>query len=99
MPAMLYKFTSEAGANLIMFEAQGNELLRLLGLEPSPKGIFEAADMADHLQRIDAALALATDVAVPATRSEAVGLRQRLWPMVALMKRAQAARVPILWGV
>jgi hypothetical protein len=28
-----------------------------------------------------------------------VGLKQRVWPMVEMMKRAHAAGEPIVWGV
>jgi hypothetical protein len=30
--------------------------------------------------------------------SDHVSLRQRVWPMVEMMKRAQAAGEPIVWG-
>jgi hypothetical protein len=29
----------------------------------------------------------------------ALGLRQRLWPMVEMLRRAQAAQEPVVWGV
>ena len=32
-------------------------------------------------------------------RRASVGLRQRVWPLVEMMKRAQAAGEPIVWGV
>jgi len=28
-----------------------------------------------------------------------VGLRQRLWPMIEMLRRAHAAGVPVVWGV
>jgi len=31
--------------------------------------------------------------------SDDVSLRQRAWPLVEMMKRAQDADVPIVWGV
>ena len=42
---MIYKFKSAATGDLIMLGPNGDQLLRLLGREPSPQGIFEPADM------------------------------------------------------
>ncbi len=36
--------------------------------------------------------------ATPA-RGDGVGLRQRLWPMVDMLKRCAAANEPVVWGV
>jgi hypothetical protein len=79
--------------------------LRLIGREPAPKGIFEVA----HMPAVIAALesAVAQDEAArqddgadePARgKGDGVTLRQRVWPLVDLLKRAQAAREPITWG-
>jgi hypothetical protein len=43
--AMIYKFKSKATGDLIMLGPNGDQLLRLLGREPAPKGIIEVADM------------------------------------------------------
>jgi hypothetical protein len=32
-------------------------------------------------------------------RAKGVALRQRLWPMVDMLKRAAAAGEPVVWGV
>ena len=42
---MLYKFKSKATANLIMLEPNGKQILRIIGKEPSPKGILEVLEM------------------------------------------------------
>ena len=34
-----------------------------------------------------------------AQRPEAISLRQRAWPLVEMIRRAQAADPPITWGV
>lgn len=97
---MLYKFKSKAAAELIMLGPNGDQLLRLLGREPAPKGIIEPQDMNQAIA--DLQQAIATDEAdrgdqpQPANK---VSLRQRLWPMIEMLKRAQAAGEPIVWGV
>jgi hypothetical protein len=57
MQPMLYKFKSQAASDLILPGPQGDALLRLLGREPLPQGIFEVGDLAVLLQRLEAGLA------------------------------------------
>ena len=109
---MIYKFKSKAGGDVLMLGPNGDALLRTLGREPSAQGIIEPAALAQAIQAIEQAVA-ADDAARaaarqaqadgntdgPATPAEAIGLRQRFWPMVDLLRRAQQAQVPVLWGV
>jgi hypothetical protein len=105
---MLYKFRSKASGDVVMLPAHGDALLRLLGREPAARGIFEPAHMPALLAALEAAVAqpeaaagqadaLATEPAPDAL--PAVGLRQRLWPMIDLLRRSQAAAEPVVWGV
>ncbi len=99
---MIYKFKSPAAGDVIMLAPQGDQLLRLLGREPSAQGVVEPADMPAALQALQAAVAAAetpADEADADTPAPAVGLRQRLWPMVEMLRRAQAAGARITWGV
>ncbi len=99
---MIYKFKSKASGDLVMLAPQGDRLLRLLGREPAAKGIFEVAAMPGLLQRLEAALAEAADDAAADETPAAepvVGLRQRLWPMIEMLRRCHAAGEPIVWGV
>ncbi|WP_235971781.1 DUF1840 domain-containing protein [Azohydromonas caseinilytica] len=108
--AMLYKFKSKAAGDVVMLGQSGDQILRLLGREPAPQGIFEVADMpalraalqqavdAEEAERAQAqAGAAAEGRQLPA--QESVGLRQRVWPLLEMMKYAQAANEPIVWGV
>ncbi len=109
MPAMLYKFKSKATGDLIMLGPNGDQLLRLLGREPSATGILEVPDMAAARSAIARAVADAEAAAEQAREGaaddaderqrNAVGLRQRLWPMLQMIERAQSGREPIVWGV
>lgn len=109
---MIYKFKSAASGDLLMLGPQGDQLLRLLGREPAAKGIIEVASMADALAALQAAIAAeeqagaappgpatANDEAAGEPAQPAVGLRQRLWPMIEMLRRCQAAAEPIVWGV
>ncbi len=108
---MLYKFKSAASGDLIMLAPHGDELMRVLQREPAARGIVEVEAMERAIQLIKAAVAAAeaprddakadadsgteADAAAPAK----VGLRQRLWPMLQMLERSLAERVPIVWGV
>ena len=95
---MIYKFKSKAAGDVIMLQPHGDQLMRLIGREPAAKGIIETADLPAAIRALQDAAAQA-----PApTGSEGdrgVGLKQRVWPLVEMMKRSHAAGEPIVWGV
>jgi hypothetical protein len=99
---MIYKFKSKATSDLIMLGPNGDQLLRLIGREPAAKGIIEPqvmfAAIAD-LQQAVAAEEAERERGDTSPRPDQVSLRQRVWPMIEMMKRAQAAGEPIVWGV
>lgn len=107
---MIYKFKSKAAGDVIMMGPNGDDLLRIIGREPAAKGIIEPPAMAAALAAIDAALAADEAARAQAEREAAeagqappahdgIGLRQRLWPMAEMLRRAGAAGEPIVWGV
>ncbi|MDO9091157.1 MAG: DUF1840 domain-containing protein [Rubrivivax sp.] len=102
---MIYKFRSAATGDLIMLGPQGDQMLRLLGREPAAKGIIEVDDMPAALAALQAAIATeeapAADAAAEMAEAAqpAVGLRQRLWPLVEMLRRSHAAGEPVVWGV
>jgi hypothetical protein len=106
---MIYKFRCQATGDLIMLGPHGDHFLSLLGREPAPKGIIEVTHMPEVLRRIEAAIeadeaARSRPPSDDDTDDERAGadpipLRQRLWPMVEMIRQAQAADRPIVWGV
>lgn len=103
---MIYKFKSKACGDLIMLAPNGDQMLRLIGREPALKGIIEVEQMAAAIEALQTAVheheAQAEAEAQQAEESggrPAVTLRQRLWPVIDMLKRAQAEREPIVWGV
>lgn len=96
---MIYKFKSKATGDLIMLGPQGDQLLRLLGREPAPSGIIEVAAMPGAIAALEAAVAAEAPAADDEDPSRSVALRQRVWPMVEMLKRALAADQPVVWGV
>lgn len=107
---MIYKFKSKAAGDVIMMGPTGDAVLRAMGREPAPKGIFEPADMPGLIAALEAAVhddeAARTAAEAEAQAEgrklaprEAVSLRQRAWPLVEMMKSASQAGVEIVWGV
>ena len=104
---MIYKFRSKAGGDVIMMGPNGDQMLRLIGREPAPKGIVEPQAMPEAIARREAAAA--ADAAERAEQGdkpgrsgsgeERVALGPRVWPVIDMFKRAHAADVPVVWGV
>ena len=96
---MIYKFRSKAAGDVIMLQPHGDQLLRLIGREPSAKGIIEVADMAGAIEALQNAAAQSDAPGEEPNGERGVGLKQRVWPMIELLKRSSAAAEPIVWGV
>ena len=99
---MIYKFKSAATGDVIMLGPHGDQLLRLLGREPAATGIIEPVAMPVVVATLQAAIAAQEQVPVDDTEASArpaVALRQRLWPMIEMLRRSQAANEPVVWGV
>ncbi|MCW5660754.1 MAG: DUF1840 domain-containing protein [Burkholderiaceae bacterium] len=95
---MIYKFKSKAAGDVIMLQPHGDQLLRLIGREPAAKGIIEVADMPEAVRMLQDAAAR-SDAPADNDGDRGVGLKQRVWPMIEMLKRSHAAGEPIVWGV
>jgi hypothetical protein len=106
---MLYKFKSKAAGDVIMTQPVGDRVLQALGREPAPQGIFLAEDLPALIATLEQAIenderacerfeaeANARGETLPPR--EAVAFRQRAWPLIEMMKRAQQADKEIVWG-
>lgn len=100
---MIYKFKSKASGDVIMLGPNGDQMLRLIGREPSAKGIVEVEHMAAAIAALREAVRL--DEAAPDSEEDddagrgGISLRQRLWPVIELFERSLGAREPVVWGV
>jgi hypothetical protein len=106
--AMIYTFKSKAAGDVIMLGPNGDQVMTLLGRQPAAKGIFEVKDLPQLIQTLEAAVAAEGQPPTSATQGDdardadqkaRVALRARIWPLVEMMRRALAAREPIVWGV
>ena len=103
---MLYKFKSKAAGDVIMLGPNGDHVMRLIGREPQARGIFEVEAMPGLIATLQAAVAAdeaarqgdAAADAPPAPPGDRVSLRQRVWPLVEMLRRSHAGREVIVWG-
>lgn len=109
---MLYKFKSKAGGDVIMLGPDGDQLMRIIGREPAPKGILLLADLPAALKALESAVlaeeqttaagagdAPGADAERDEPRSSRVALRQRAWPLMDLIRRALSSEHDVVWGV
>ena len=88
-----------------MLGPNGDQVMRLVGREPAAKGIFEVKDMPALISALEQAVA-ADDSArkpdnkadEPPAKGDGVSLRQRVWPLVDMLRRCLSAREVITWG-
>jgi hypothetical protein len=99
---MIYKFKSRATGDLIMTQPVGERVLGLIGKGLTPQGIIEVGQMPAAIGALESAVASeaprGADDDDGAGKADRVSLRQRVWPMVEMMKRAMAEDAPITWG-
>ena len=107
---MIYKFKSKSAGDLIMLRFSGDQMLRVIGKAPAPKGIIEPAAMPAAILAIEEASAQeeaqrrkaeaqAVDQGRTPPRADGVTLRQRTWPFLDMLKRANGEDAAIVWGV
>lgn len=107
---MTYRFKCRATGDLLMLRPDGDTLLRIIGRDPAAQGILEATALPMAIASIEAAIeqegprpGSAAKKADPgggdAHAVMEVSLRQRAWPLLQLLKAAQAAGTELTWGV
>ena len=110
---MLYKFKSKVTGDLIMLEANGRQILTILGKGDAAnlaQGILAPGDMPAATAALLQAVSHDDEAraGTQATASQGddtveplttVSLRQRAAPMLEMIQRCQAEDTPIVWGV
>jgi Fe-S cluster assembly ATPase SufC len=105
---MIYKFKSPAAGDVIMQQFNGDQMLGIIGKEPSAQGIITVQQMPAAIAALQAAVEL--HEAVQARRhahpqdlveveGDSVMLRQRAAPFIDLLKCSAEANKDVVWGV
>lgn len=105
---MIYKFKSQATGEVIMLQANGDQMLTIVGKEPAAQGIITVAQVPAAIAALEAAITV--HEAAEAKRSknaelvvevdgDSVMLRHRAAPFIDLLKTSAAAGKDVVWGV
>ncbi len=107
---MIYKFQSKADSDLFMNVGPAQRILSIIGKSAEPQGIIEPAEMPAAIAALEAAVneeEQARSAAVESATADGqvvsaaqpIGLKQRAWPFIQMLKRCQQADTPVVWGV
>jgi len=109
---MLYRFKSQASADVVMLEANARHLLDIIGKSAGPSGIITVDQMPAAIAALEAAVQREAQIshhgnhdphAVEDHDAQAeaqhVGLHQRATPLIQMLKASHAEAKDIVWGV
>jgi hypothetical protein len=98
---MSIRFHSRATAPLLMLKRDGARILQVLGEAGSGKGILQVHEIAGAIEALERAahqeLQEADSPAERQASEDAVTLRQRVTPLIAMLRRSEAEGEPVLW--
>ncbi|RZI78061.1 MAG: DUF1840 domain-containing protein [Variovorax sp.] len=107
---MLYRFKSQATADVVMLEANARQLLDIMGKSASPKGIITVDQMPAAIAALETAVrneganahnhdSLAVEGHAEDAERQHVGLHQRAAPLIHMLKDALSDSKDVVWGV
>jgi hypothetical protein len=105
---LIYKFKSQAAGDVIMLQLNGDQMLTIIGKEPSPQGIITVQQIPAAIAALKASIEV--HEAVQTTRAEhpevevevegdSVMLGHRAAPLIDLLKLSAEAGKDVVWGV
>lgn len=108
---MLYKFKSQAAAEVIMLQSTGDELLKIIGKTPGPAGIVTVEQIPGAISTLQAEIkrreALPDDAAnekgnskgEASAEDDPIPLGKRAVPFIELLRVSAEAGKDVVWGV
>ncbi len=105
---MLYRFKSQAAAPVIMLQANGEQMLDIVGKPITAQGVITVAQIPAALQALHDAIAAHEAAASQAqqdpqaqadVQGDGVMLRQRAVPFIDLLQLSAQAGKDVVWGV
>ena len=97
---MIYKFKSQADADVIMLQSNGDQMLTIIGKEPSARGIITVAQTPAAIAALESAIEVheAAEVKrlehpglVVEVEGDSVMLRHRAAPFIQLLRNSAQA--------
>lgn len=107
---MLYRFKSKATGDLVMLEANGKQLLDILGKDPSGPGIVLCGQMPAAIEALQAAVLRdeaeqarrrqeAEAAGEPLPETDRISLRTRVTPFIEMLRHCMREECDVVWGV
>ena len=105
---MIYKFKSQAAADVIMLQANGEQMLTIVGKEPAAQGIITVDQIPAAIVALERAIVVheaaeasrrANPELLVEVEGDSVMLRQRAAPFIDLLKTSAQAGKDVVWGV
>ena len=107
---MLYKFKSQAAADVIMTQSSAEELLQIIGKAPGPAGIITVEQIPAAIAALQKAVAQSeADEQAARKQQQALGeepvsedaiqLHRRAAPFIELLRQSASENKDVVWGV
>jgi cyclopropane-fatty-acyl-phospholipid synthase len=105
---MIYKFKSQAVAEILMLQQNGDQMLNLIGREPSPQGIITVEQAPAAITALEEAIEAYEQAQAQHPDQQPLDnellegnfpLRHRAAPFIDLLKRSSEAGQDVVWGV
>lgn len=103
---MLIRFSSIATESITMFGNDALQLIKMFGASGAIPGAISEEDIPAALQRLQQQLQVTTNVTTNVKQAEEredasheppITLTSRAVPLIAILERAAAAKVPVMW--
>ena len=107
---MLYRFKSQASADVVMLETNARQLLDIIGKTAGSAGVITVDQMPGAISALEAAVALeahsarhnhdahAAEDHDAEAEAQHVGLHQRATPLLHMLKESLGEQKDIVWG-
>ena len=100
---MLYRFKSKNMGDVIMLEANGRQVLEIIGKAPSPQGIILPGEMPAAITALQAAIAQEEsrdhEEESGVAPAGAITLHQRALPFIDMLRMNHKIGQEVVWGV
>ncbi|MGB3067393.1 MAG: DUF1840 domain-containing protein [Ottowia sp.] len=104
---MLYKFKSQAAAEVIMLQSTGDEVLKIAGKTPGPTGIITVEQIPGVISALQAEIKRREALPKEEKKEDAeasgsddpIPLGKRALPFIELLRESAEAKKDVVWGV
>ncbi len=99
---MIYEFKSRATGTVVMMKEVAETIFKIIGKEPSSKGVIVPEAMSAAMDALEQAIAKERQAPPPhenAAGEPIIRLSQRAMPFLEILREAKAANKEITWGV